>query len=44
MKSDFLPKEREYLSETKSRRIEEGTLYFIDGMMKPSHYTCERMN
>ena len=40
MKADFLPKEQEYLSETKARRIEEGTLkifsseYFIDGMMK----------
>ncbi len=38
--SDFLPEEQEYLSETKSRRIKEGTLkilsseYFIDGMMK----------
>ena len=38
--ADFLPEEQEYLSETKSRRIKEGTLkifsseYFIDGMMK----------
>lgn len=38
--SDLLPEEEEYLSETKVRRIEEGTLrifssdYFIDGMMK----------
>ena len=37
---DLLPEEQEYLSETKSRRIKEGTLkiysteYFIDGMMK----------
>lgn len=37
---DLLPEEEEYLSETKARRIEEGTLrifrsdYFIDGMMK----------
>ena len=37
---DLLPEEEEYLSETKSRRIKEGTLkiysteYFIDGMMK----------
>lgn len=38
--SDLLPEEEEYLSETKARRIDEGTLrifsteYFIDGMMK----------
>ena len=37
---DLLPEEEEYLSETKARRIEEGTLriyasdYVIDGMMK----------
>ena len=37
---DLLPEEEEYLSETKARRIKEGTLrifrseYFIDGMMK----------
>ncbi|MBQ7221819.1 MAG: hypothetical protein IJS28_12680 [Synergistaceae bacterium] len=37
---DLLPEEEEYLSETKIRRIEEGSLriyrsdYFIDGMMK----------
>ena len=37
---DLLPEEEEYLSETKARRIEEGTLrifrsdYYIDGMMK----------
>ncbi len=37
---DLLPEEQEYLSETKARRIKEGTLkiysteYFIDGMMK----------
>ena len=37
---DLLPEETEYLSETKERRIKEGTLkifsseYFIDGMMK----------
>lgn len=37
---DLLPEEEEYLSETKVRRIKEGTLkiysteYFIDGMMK----------
>ena len=37
---DFLPEEEEYLSETKERRIKEGTLkiynsdYFIDGLMK----------
>ena len=37
---DLLPEEEEYLSETKARRIEEGTLrifrsdHFIDGMMK----------
>ena len=37
---DLLPEEEEYLSETKARRIEEGTLrvfnsdYFIEGMMK----------
>lgn len=36
----LLPEEEEYLSETKARRIDEGTLrifsseYFIDGMMK----------
>ena len=34
MKADFLPGELEYLSETKARRIEEGTLYFIDDIMK----------
>ena len=34
MKADFLPEKREYLRKTKSRRIEEGMLYFIDGMMK----------
>lgn len=38
--SDLLPEEREFLSETKARRIREGTLrisrsdYFVDGMMK----------
>lgn len=38
--ADFLPEEEEYLSETKERRIKEGSLkifstdYFIDGMMK----------
>ena len=38
--SDLLPEQEEYLSETKSRRIDEGTLrifatdYYIDGMMK----------
>lgn len=38
--SDLLPEEREFLSETKARRILEGTLrisrsdYFVDGMMK----------
>lgn len=37
---DLLPEQQEYLSETKARRIKEGTLkvfnseYFIDGMMK----------
>lgn len=37
---DLLPEEEEYLSETKARRIKQGTLriygteYFIDGMMK----------
>ena len=37
---DLLPEEEEYLSETKERRIKEGSLrvyssdYFIDGMMK----------
>ena len=37
---DFLPEETEYLSETKERRIKEGTLkiysseYLIDGLMK----------
>ena len=37
---DLLPEETEFLSETKTRRIKEGTLkifsseYFIDGMMK----------
>ena len=37
---DLLPEEEEFLSETKTRRIKEGTLkiysteYFIDGMMK----------
>lgn len=37
---DLLPEEEEYLSETKARRIKEGTLrvysseYFVDGMMK----------
>lgn len=37
---DLLPEEEEYLSETKTRRLKEGTLkiyrteYFIDGMMK----------
>ena len=44
MKADFLPEEREYLRKTKLRRIKEGMLYFIDSMMKPSHYTCGRMN
>ena len=39
-KPDLLPEEEEYLSETKERRIKEGSLrvyssdYFIDGMMK----------
>ena len=38
--SDFLPEEEEYLSETKERRIKEGTLkiysseYYIDGLMR----------
>lgn len=38
--SDFLPEEEEYLSETKERRLKEGTLriftsdYFIDGIMR----------
>ena len=38
--SNLLPEEREFLSETKARRIREGTLrisrsdYFVDGMMK----------
>ncbi len=38
--SELLPEEREYLSETKARRIKEGTLrisrseYVVDGMMK----------
>ena len=38
--SDLLPEQEEYLSETKARRIKEGSLkifqsdYFIDGMMK----------
>ena len=37
---ELLPEEREFLSETKARRIREGTLrisrseYFVDGMMK----------
>ncbi len=37
---DFLPEEEEYLSDTKQRRIREGTLkifdsdYFIDGFMR----------
>ena len=37
---DFLPEEEEYLSETKERRIKEGTLriyssdYYIDGLMR----------
>ena len=37
---DLLPEEEEYLSETKARRIKEGSLrvyssdYFVDGMMK----------
>ncbi|MBQ7154585.1 MAG: hypothetical protein IJR85_03385 [Synergistaceae bacterium] len=40
MSEYLLPEEEEYLSETKARRIDEGTLriysseYFIDGMMK----------
>ncbi|GHV44413.1 hypothetical protein FACS1894204_01510 [Synergistales bacterium] len=39
-KSQLLPEEKEYLSETKARRIKEGTLrvfrsdYVVDGMMK----------
>lgn len=38
--SDFLPEEEEYLSETKERRIKEGTLkiysseYYVDGLMR----------
>ena len=37
---DLLPEEEEYLSETKERRIKEGTLrvyssdYYIDGLMR----------
>ena len=37
---DLLPEEEEYLSETKARRIREGTLkilnseYYIDGLMR----------
>ena len=38
--SDLLPEEEEYLSETKERRIKEGTLkvysteYVVDGLMR----------
>ena len=45
---DFLPEEEEYLSETKERRIKEGTLkiynseYVIDGLMRRIIHTEKR--
>ncbi len=45
---DLLPEQQEYLSETKARRIKEGTLrifssdYLVDGMMKRIIHTDEK--